>query len=41
MPTFSLKLQQSYFKQGFVNVVVEFDSYVRETDGSVIEKLTA
>lgn len=35
MPVFNLKLQQTYFKQGFFNVVVDFDRYVRKTDGPV------
>jgi hypothetical protein len=39
MPVFKLKLQQTYFKQGFFNVVVDFDRYVRKTDGPVRLKL--
>lgn len=35
MPVFKLKLQQTYFKQGFFNVVVDYDRYVRKTDGPV------
>ena len=35
MPIFNLKLQQTYFKQGFFNVVVDYDRYVRKTDGPV------
>ena len=35
MPVFNLKLQQTYFRQGFFNVVVDFDRYVRETEGPV------
>lgn len=35
MPIFKLKLQQTYFKQGFFNVIVDFDRYVRKTDGPV------
>jgi len=35
MPIFALKLQQTYFKQGFFNVVIDYDRYVRKTDGPV------
>ena len=35
MPIFNLKLQQTYFKQGFFNVVVDYDRYVRKTEGPV------
>jgi hypothetical protein len=35
MAIFKLKLQQTYFKQGFFNVVVDFDRYVRRSDGPV------
>jgi hypothetical protein len=35
MPLFKLTLQQTYFKQGFFNVVVDYDRYVRKTDGPV------
>ena len=35
MPVFNLKLQQTYFRQGFFNVVVDFDRYVRKTEGPV------
>jgi hypothetical protein len=35
MPVFPLKLQQTYFKSGFFNVVVEYDRYVRKTDGPI------
>jgi hypothetical protein len=35
MPIFNLKLQQTYFKRGFFNVVVDYDRYVRKTDGPV------
>lgn len=32
---FKLKLQQTYFKQGFFNVVIDYDRYVRKSDGPV------
>ena len=35
MPIFNLKLQQTYFKQGFFNVVVDYDRYVRKAEGPV------
>ena len=35
VPIFNLKLQQTYFKQGFFNVVVDYDRYVRKIDGPV------
>ena len=35
MTTFRLKLQQSYFKQGFFNVKVDYDRHVRNSDGPV------
>ena len=35
MPIFRLKLQQTYFKQGFFNVVVDYDRYVRKANGPV------
>jgi hypothetical protein len=35
MPIFRLKLQETYFKQGFFNVVVDYDRYVRNADGPV------
>jgi hypothetical protein len=33
MPIFKLKLQQSYFANGFFNVTVDYDRYVRKTEG--------
>ncbi|MCX5886070.1 MAG: hypothetical protein NT096_09215 [Proteobacteria bacterium] len=39
MPIFKLKLQQTYFKQGFFNVVVDYDRYVRKTDGPICLRL--
>lgn len=35
MATFPLKLHPTYFNQGFFNVVVEYDRYVRRTEGPV------
>lgn len=35
MPIFRLKLQETYFKQGFFNVVVDYERYVRNADGPV------
>lgn len=35
MPLFALKLQPTYFKQGFFNVVVDYDRYVRTIDGPI------
>jgi hypothetical protein len=35
MAIFVLTLQPTYFKQGFFNVVRDFDRYVRSTDGPV------
>jgi len=35
MPIFKLKLQQTYFKQGSFNVIVDYDRYVRKSDGPV------
>jgi hypothetical protein len=35
MPIFKLKLQPTYFKQGFFNVVIDFDRYVRKSDGPI------
>lgn len=35
MTIFRLKLQPSYFKQGFFNVTVDYDRYVRRTGGPV------
>jgi hypothetical protein len=33
MPIFELKLQQSYYANGFFNVTVDYDRYVRKTEG--------
>lgn len=35
MPIFKLTLQKTYFKQGFFNVIVDYDRYVRKSEGSV------
>jgi len=35
MPIFNLKLQQTYFKKGFFNVIVDYDRYVRKTEGPI------
>lgn len=35
MPIFELKLQQSYFDHGFFNVTIDYDRYVRKTEGTV------
>lgn len=35
MVVFKLKLQETYFKQGFFNVVTDYDRYVRSADGPV------
>jgi hypothetical protein len=39
MPIFTLTLQPTYYKQGFFNVVVDFDLYVRTKEGPVRLKL--
>ncbi len=35
MPVFPLVLQKTYYEQGFFNVTVDFDQYVRQSDGSI------
>ena len=35
-PVFHLELHQTYYDQGFFNVIREFDRYVRPDDGSVV-----
>ena len=35
MPIFKLTLQKTYFKQGFFNVIVDYDRYVRKANGPV------
>jgi hypothetical protein len=35
MPIFPLTLHKTYLEQGFFNVTVDFDKYVRPTDGPV------
>lgn len=39
MPIFRLRLQPTYYKQGFFNVTVAFDRYVRGTEGPIPLKL--
>lgn len=39
MPVFDLTLQQTYFEQGFFNVVTAYDRYVRTSDGPVLLQL--
>jgi hypothetical protein len=33
MPVFHLKLQQTYYAKGFFNVLVDYDRFVRRTEG--------
>ena len=35
MTVFNLKLQETYFKQGFFNVIVDFDRFVRAEEGPI------
>ncbi|MFN2546088.1 MAG: hypothetical protein ABR567_01515 [Myxococcales bacterium] len=35
MPTFPLTLHKTYLEQGFFNVTVDFDKYVRQSEGPV------
>ena len=35
MAIFNLSLQETYFKQGFFNVIVDFDRYVRTEEGPI------
>lgn len=35
MPIFTLRLQPTYYKMGFFNVTVDFDRYVRSSEGPV------
>jgi hypothetical protein len=39
MPIFNLTLHQTYYNQGFFNVTVEFDRFVRLEEGPVILRL--
>jgi hypothetical protein len=39
MPIFKLTLHQTYYNQGFFNVTVDFDRFVRLEEGPVILKL--
>ena len=35
MTTFKLTLQKTYYEKGFFNVVVDYDRYVRKSEGPV------
>jgi len=35
MVVYKLTLQQTYFEKGFFNVIVDYDRYVRKTEGPV------
>ncbi len=35
MPVFLLTLHKTYLEQGFFNVTVDYDRYVRQTEGPV------
>ena len=35
MPIFPLRLEKTYFEKGFFNVTVDFDKYVRPTNGQI------
>jgi len=35
MTIFNLTLQETYFKQGFFNVIVDFDRFVRAEEGPI------
>lgn len=39
MPIFNLVLQKTYFNQGFFNVSVDYDRFVRKTEGQIKIKL--
>ena len=39
MPIFNLTLHQTYYNQGFFNVTVDFDRFVRPEEGPVILRL--
>ena len=39
MAIFKLQLQKTYFAQGFFNVVVDYDRFVRSTEGPVTLRL--
>lgn len=39
MPIFKLVLQKTYYKMGFFNVTVDFDHYVRKSEGEVTLEL--
>ncbi len=35
MPVFKLTLEKTYYRQGFFNITVDFDRFVRPTEGPV------
>ena len=35
MPIFKLKLHKTYYRRGFFNIKVDFDRFVRNTDGPI------
>ena len=35
MPPFRLTLEKTYYRQGFFNVTVDFDRFIRPTEGPV------
>jgi hypothetical protein len=35
MPLFRLTLEKTYYRQGFFNVTVDFDRFIRPTEGPV------
>jgi len=39
MPIFSLTLHRTYYNQGFFNVTVDFDRFVRPQEGPVVLRL--
>lgn len=41
MPHFPLKLHKTYYEQGFFNVTVAFDGYVRDEEGPILLLLGA
>ena len=39
MPIFSLTLHRTYYNQGFFNITVDFDRFVRSQEGPVVLRL--
>lgn len=39
MPIFSLTLHRTYYNQGFFNVTVDFDRFVRPQEGPIVLRL--